>query len=172
MKVLIDLIVLIIIYFWRFYRKWKVKGRDVLLINTTMYIYLSFVLYFTLMPIITSLPFMFNHPYHPMNLEPFSDVINGRGDFFKQVLLNIVMTIPFGFLLPLVKRKNTNLLQIIFYTFLLSLSIEILQPLINGSRSADITDLITNIIGGIVGYIIYLILKSIIVKILKCLKNE
>lgn len=39
MKVLIDLIVLIIIYFWRFYRKWKVKGRDVLLINTTMYIY-------------------------------------------------------------------------------------------------------------------------------------
>lgn len=57
-------------------------------------------------------------------------------------------------------------------TYILSLSIEILQPLINGSRSADITDLITNIIGGIVGYIIYLILKSIIVKILKCLKNE
>lgn len=84
MKVLIDLIVLIIIYFWRFYRKWKVKGRDVLLINTTMYIYLSFVLYFTLMPIITSLPFMFNHPYHPMNLEPFSDVINGRGDFLDK----------------------------------------------------------------------------------------
>lgn len=106
MKVLIDFIVLIIIYFLKFYRKWKVKGRDVLLINTIMYIYLSFVLYFTLMPIITSLPFMFNHPYHLMNLEPFADVIKGRGDFFRQVILNIVMTIPFGFLLPLVKRKT------------------------------------------------------------------
>lgn len=172
MKVLIDFSVLIIIYFWKFYKKWKAKGRDVLLVNTTMYIYLSFVMYFTLMPIITSLPLMFNHPYQPMNLEPFIDVINGRGDFFRQVILNVIMTIPFGFLLPLIKRKNIKLLKVVFYTFLLSLSIEILQPLINGARSADITDLITNVIGGIVGYVIYLILKPITIKILNNLKNR
>ena len=129
-------------------------------------------MYFTLMPIITYLPFMFNHSYHPMNLEPFVDVINGRGDFFKQVILNVIMTIPFGFLLPLIKRKNIKLLKVIFYTFLLSLSIEILQPLINADRSSDITDLITNVIGGIVGYVIYLILKPIIVKILSSLKSR
>lgn len=171
MKELVDFVVLIIIYFLKFYKKWKAKGRDVLLVNTTMYIYLSFVLYFTLMPIMSSLPFIFNHPYDSMNLVPFIDVLNGRGDFIRQVVLNVIMTIPFGFLLPLVK-KNVKLLKIIFYTFLLSLSIELLQPLINGVRSSDITDLITNVVGGIIGYVIYLIFKPLTIRILNYLKNK
>ena len=172
MKVLVDFVVLIIIYFWKFYKKWKEKGRDVLLINTITYIYLSFVLYFTLMPIITSLPFIFNHPYTPMNLVPFIDITFGRGDFVRQVGLNIIMTIPFGFLVPLAKKENTKLLKVILYTFLLSLGIELLQPLINGIRSADITDLITNVIGGIIGYIMYLIFKPLTTKIVNYLKNR
>lgn len=171
MKELVDFVVLIIIYFLVFYKRWQLKGKDRLFVNTIMYIYLSFVLYFTLMPIITSLPFIFNHPYIAMNFVPFIDVINGRGDFFRQVGLNIIMTILFGFLLPLLEEKNDNLLKIIFYTFLLSLGIELLQPLINGSRTADITDLITNVTGGIIGYMIYLILKPLIVKIGNCLKK-
>ena len=172
MKELVDFIFLIIIYFWKFYKKWKEKGRDVLVVNTTMYIYLSFVLYFTLMPIITSLPFIFNHPYTPMNLVPFIDITFGRGDFVRQVGLNIIMTIPFGFLVPLAKKENTKLLKVILYTFLLSLGIELLQPLINGIRSADITDLITNVIGGIIGYIMYLIFKPLTTKIVNYLKNR
>ena len=71
MKIAIDFIILIILYFSIFYKKWKLKGKDILFVNTTMYIYLSFVLYFTLMPIITSIPFIFNHPYQTMNLIPF-----------------------------------------------------------------------------------------------------
>jgi len=172
MKVLVDFVVIIIIYFWKFYKKWKEKGRDVLLINTTMYIYLSFVLFFTLMPIITSLPFIFNHPYDRMNLIPFIDVLYGRGDFLRQVVLNVIMLIPFGFLMPLVKKENDKLLKVVFYTFLLSLGIELLQPLINGFRSADITDLITNVIGGIIGYIIYLIFKPLTSKILNYISHK
>ena len=170
MKKMMDFIVLTIIYFFVFYKKWKAKGKEILFVNTIMYIYLSFVLYFTLMPILTSIPFIFNHPYKTMNLVPFIDVLNGRGDFIRQVGLNIIMTIPFGFLLPLVKQKSVNLLKVAFYTFLLSLCIEILQPLINGCRSSDITDLITNIIGGIIGYIMYLILKPLTNKILNYIK--
>lgn len=117
MKELLDFITLAILYIFIFYKRWKVKGRDVLFINTIMYIYLSFVLYFTLMPIITSLPFIFNHSYVPMNLEPFIDVSDGRGDFIRQVVLNIIMTIPFGFLLPLIKSKKTNLIKLVLYTF-------------------------------------------------------
>ncbi len=172
MKEIIDFIVLIVIYIFIFYKKWKSQGKDVLLVNTIMYIYLSFVLYFTLMPIITSLPFIFNHPYNPMNLVPFIDVTFGRGDFARQVGLNIIMTIPFGFLLPLIKKENTKLLKVVFYTFLLSLSIEILQPLINGFRSSDITDLITNVLGGIIGYIMYLIFNPFTTKILNYIKNR
>lgn len=172
MKELVDFIFLIILYFWKFYKKWKEKGRDVLVVNTTMYIYLSFVLYFTLMPIITSLPFIFNHPYTPMNLVPFIDVLNSRGDFVRQVGLNIIMTIPFGFLVPFIKKENVKLLKIAFYTFLLSLGIELLQPLINGVRSADITDLLTNVMGGIIGYVMYLIFKPLTTKILNYLKID
>ncbi len=171
MKEIVDFIILTIVYIFIFYKKWKAKGKDVLLINTTMYIYLSFVLYFTLMPITTSLPFIFNHPYTPMNLVPFIDVTFGRGDFIRQIILNVIMTIPFGFLFPLIKNKNSKLLKTILYTFLLSLSIEILQPLINGFRSADITDLITNVLGGIIGYIMYLILKPLTIKILDYIKR-
>ena len=158
MKNTVDFIVLAIIYLFIFYRKWKAEGKDILFINTLMYIYLSFVLYFTLMPVITSLPFVFNHSYVPMNLVPFIDVSYGRGDFIRQIVLNVIMTIPFGFLLPLIKSK-TSLIKIMLYTFLLSLGIEILQPLVSDFRSSDITDLITNVFGGVLGYILYFLLS-------------
>ncbi len=171
-KQLVDFIILIILYIFIFYKKWKAKGNDVLFINTIMYIYLSFVLYFTLMPIVTSLPFILNHPYTPMNLIPFVDVISGRGDFIRQIVLNVIMTVPFGFLFPLVKKSKPKLFKTIFYTFLLSFGIEILQPLIDGGRSSDITDLITNVVGGMIGYLIYLIFKPLAFKILDYIKNK
>lgn len=172
MKEIIDFIVLILLYVFILYKKWKVKGKDVLLVNTIMYIYLSFVLYFTLMPIITALPFIFNHPYISMNLVPFIDVLDGRGDFARQVGLNVVMTIPFGFLLPLVKKANIKVSKVVLYTFLLSLFIELLQPLINDSRSSDITDLITNVIGGFIGYLLYLIFKPLTTRVLNYINKN
>jgi len=66
------------ICFLKLYKTWNSKGKDILFVNTLMYVYLSFVLYFTLMPIITSIPFIFNHPYKPMNLIPFIDVSSGK----------------------------------------------------------------------------------------------
>ena len=169
-KDLIDFGVLGILYIFIFFKKWKAKGKDILFINTTMYVYLSFVLYFTLMPIITSIPFIFNHPYKPMNLIPFIDVLSSRGDFIRQVGLNVIMTIPFGFLFPLTKKENQKFLKTVLYCFLLSLIIEILQPFF--SRSSDITDLITNVTGGIIGYIFYLIFKPLTNKILKFIKGK
>lgn len=166
MKEFLDFLVLILIYFLVFYKKWKVRGKSVIFINTIMYIYISFVLFFTLMPILTSLLFIFNHPYKFMNLEPFVDVINGNGDFFRQILLNVIMMIPFGFLLPLVSWRDIKLKKVILYTFLFSLCIELFQPLINGIRSSDITDIITNVVGGIIGYLIYLVFKPFVNKIL------
>ena len=108
MKYLIDFTALAFLYAFVFLKKWKSRGRDVLLVNTLMYIYLSFVLYFTLMPIIVELPFILNHPYTPMNMVPFIDVMMERGDFVKQVVLNVVMTMPFGFLFPLTRKKSAG----------------------------------------------------------------
>ena len=136
--------------------------------NTLMYVYISLVLYVTLMPIIVSLPFIFNHPYMPMNMIPFDDYFSGRGDPVRQILLNIIVTMPFGFLLPMVKKQN--LVSCLFWTFLFSLAIELTQPLMNGFRAADITDLITNTMGGLLGYLLYLIFKPLENKMVDHLK--
>lgn len=172
MKYLIDFAALAFLYVFVFFKKWKSKGKDILLVNTLMYIYLSFVLYFTLMPVIISIPFVLNHPYEPMNLVPFIDVSMGRGDFFRQVILNVIMTVPFGFLFPLTRNRTAKLSETIFFCFLMSLGIEILQPLIDGFRASDITDLITNVIGGILGYGFYVVFKPVTVWILNHLKTN
>ena len=132
-----------------------------------MYIYICFVLYFTLMPIITELPFIFNHPYHSMNMIPFVDVIGSRGDFIRQIVLNVVMMIPFGILYSMIRKDENKLfISTIFSCFLFSLIIELVQPLINGIHTSDITDLITNVFGVIIGYLIYIIFKPPIFKII------
>ncbi|MCR5121568.1 MAG: VanZ family protein [Ruminococcus sp.] len=170
-EILVDVVFLILLYTLFLCKKWKTKGKDVLFVNTLMYIYLSFVLYFTLMPIITSLPFIFNHPYN-MYLVPFDDYINGWGDTVRQIVLNVIMTVPCGFLFPLTqKEQKRTFVRTLLFTFLLSLGIELIQPLIDGSRSCHITDLITNFTGGVIGYFFYIIFKPITSFILNKMKN-
>lgn len=171
MKYFIDFAALALLYARFFYRKWRREGLDVLFVNTLLYVYLSLVLYVTLMPVIASLPFLFNHPYSPMNLIPFVDVLAGRGDFLRQVLLNVIMTMPFGFLFPLAGNRKARFGRTVFFCFLMTLGIELLQPLINGTRSSDITDIITNMTGGILGYGLYLVFRPAAFWILDRLKK-
>ncbi len=172
MKYWIDFTALALLYAFVFFRKWKIKGKDILLVNTLMYLYLSFVLYFTLMPVITAIPFVLNHPYTPMNMVPFIDVLKGRGDFFRQIILNVIMTMPFGFLFPLTQNGTAGFGRTVLSCFLMSLTIEVLQPLLNGFRSSDITDLITNVIGAMLGYVFYIIFKPVTYRILDYLKSK
>ena len=169
-KYFIDFAVLGFLYAFVFFRRWRTQGRDILLVNTLMYAYLSLVLYFTMMPVAASIPFMLDHPYKPMNLVPFIDVSLGRGDFFRQVLLNVIMTLPFGFLFPLTRAKRAKFGATVFFCFLMSLGIELLQPFFD--RSSDITDLITNVTGGVLGYGLYVIFKPVAFWILKRLKTR
>ncbi len=167
-KYFIDFAVLVFLYAFVFFRKWRAQGRDRLLVNTLMYAYLSLVLYFTMMPVVASIPFMLDHSYKPMNMTPFIDVTLGRGDFFRQVLLNIIMTMPFGFLFPLTRDKRAKFGVTVFFCFLMSLGIELLQPFFD--RSSDITDLITNVIGGALGYCLCVVFKPVTFWILARLK--
>lgn len=158
---LVDCIALAALYFLVFLPKWKRKGNGIF-IRTAMYVYISFVLFFTMMPIITSLPFVFNHPY-AYNLIPFDDYANGRGDVVRQIILNVIMTVPFGFLFPFTqKQSRRNLVTTVLASFLLSLLIEILQPVINDYRTFDVTDLITNTVGGLIGYLGFAVSRPII----------
>ena len=169
-KYFIDFAVLVFLYAFVFFRKWRTRGRDSLLVNTLMYAYLSLVLYFTMMPVAASIPFMLDHPYKPMNLVPFIDVSLRRGDFFRQVFLNVIMTLPFGFLFPLTRNKRASFGVTVFFCFLMSLGIELLQPFFD--RSSDITDLITNVTGGALGYGLYVVFKPVSFWVLERLKTR
>lgn len=132
-----------------------------------MYLYLCAVLYVTILPI--DFTFDFKWLYHESvtvdygNIIPFEDLLLHRTGALRGVLLNIVMTIPFGFLLPILSSK-THLIKVLLSTFMLSLGIEIIQLVMTifllNHRAFDVTDLITNTIGGVVGYIVYRLLSS------------
>lgn len=162
---------LALFYIFVLFRKWKRKGKDKLLFNTLMYVYLSFVIYFTLMPVIASIPFALNHPYRFMNLVPFVDLLLGRGDFIRQIVLNVVMTVPFGFLYPMTRNPAAGFGRTALSCFLMSLGIELLQPLLSG-RSGDITDIITNVAGGMAGYALYVVFRPVTSRILRHLRKK
>lgn len=75
-------------------------------------------------------------------------------DLFNQLKANVVMFIPVGFLLPFSLKKPACA---IFYAFLFSLTIEILQ-LIFRKGLCESNDVINNTFGGAIGFIIYLVI--------------
>ncbi len=112
------------------------------------------VLGVTLLPVLANLPKLAGNRYVPMELavpRPAERVRQRRA----AAALNVVMTVPFGFLWPLVRQRR-GLWRTVLAAFLLSLCIELLQPLLTTHRTADITDLIANTFGGLVGYVLFL----------------
>jgi len=159
---LLSIIILIFIYLIIYLLRWKsYKGID-LLIRNLNYIYICLVLFLTILPIDWTLDPKWN--YHSSigfsygNVKPFNDLLLGRSGSIKEIILNIIMTIPFGFLYSII-RKNINVIKVIVSTFLFSLSIELTQLIMTifllNYRSFDVTDLITNTFGGLIGYLIY-----------------
>ena len=136
-----------------------------------MYVYIMMVLFVTLMPF--PIPFINgtnNLFLESINLIPFRDLRLNYGGAIREIILNIIMMIPFGFLHPIIKKKDV--LRVTISTFLFSFAIEILQLMSAwwgglSSRSFDITDLITNTFGGLIGYIIFIVLRPLIQRTIK-----
>lgn len=124
-----------------------------LLVYAVFGIYLAGVLWVTVLPVLALWDGF--HAYTPMNLTPFRDLLAGYGGAVRQLLLNILMTLPFGLLWPVVRRGHAGFLSTVLAAFLLSLSIELVQPLLPTNRTADITDLLCNTLGGALGYCLY-----------------
>lgn len=152
-KILIDLAVLAAVYGIWLLPKWRPLGKRPLLVYTLMYGCLAGIVRFTLMPVLTALPFCLDHPYIPMHMAPFEDVILRHGDYVRQIVLNIALFVPFGVLLPLCR-------SCLLLTLALSVGIEVVQPLLHAFRSSDITDVITNTTGGVLGYALWAIVHA------------
>ena len=126
-KILIDLAVLAAAYGIWLLPKWRPLGRRTLTVYTLMYGCLASIALFTLMPVLAVLPFCFDHPYVPMHMAPFEDVILRHGDYVRQIVLNIALFVPFGVLLPLCRAcrgKRCSFWCCLLLTLALSVGIE------------------------------------------------
>ena len=74
-------------------------------------------------------------------------------------ILNIIMFMPLGFLLPLIWDNFRNAYKVTAVGFFMSLAVEICQLFCH--RATDVNDLITNTTGTIVGYCIWCIFHKI-----------
>lgn len=82
-----------------------------------------------------------------INLIPFSREIDLRG-----YLLNVVMLLPLGFLLPLIWKELGKVPHVFVTGFLFSLLIEVTQML--SPRGTDVDDLILNSLGAVAGFLL------------------
>lgn len=70
------------------------------------------------------------------------------------LILNVAMTIPLGFLLPVLFKKSKRLVFLIASTLLIILPIELLQLLLHRGIF-DIDDIFNNLLGSIIGYSLF-----------------
>lgn len=101
------------------------------------------------------------------NFIPFKEMLRyefGTKLFFKNVVGNMIMFIPFGFFISYF-LKLKKIYSVFILTLLTSITIETTQLLIG--RVFDIDDIFLNIIGGLFGYFIFKIIYKI-----KFLKKE
>lgn len=103
-----------------------------------------------------------------INLIPFHSIMeyisggsaNIRKFAFSNVVGNIVIFIPLGVYLSLLK-KNKRVTTNLLFIFLVSLFVEVIQGLL-GIGAADIDDIILNCLGGLIGILGYKFLLLIL----------
>ena len=141
----------IILYFGALRKSAK---RQILLHITTAFIFCYYLIGILTMTGIGKLK-----AFEPtLVLVPFRDMISGPID----TILNIILFVPLGFFLPLLYKKYGHIGSVALVSFLLSLSIEIIQMF--GRGATDINDLITNTVGACLGFFIYQLLCKFVSK--------
>lgn len=131
------------------------RTRSRRMLAGALYLYLCGVLTLTLLPVIGKLPYVPEHTFSA-NLRPFRDLLHGWGNSVGQIVLNLLLFLLFGILVPLYTGKGFAFTVI--SAAACSAAIELLQPFFD--RTCDITDLITNTLGCACGYLLYLPLRS------------
>ena len=79
----------------------------------------------------------------------------------RQLLINLVMLMPVGFLLPIIINTKHKFLITMALSLLLTVFIETMQ-LITKCGSFEIDDIINNFVGAVIGMLIYMLLNKII----------
>lgn len=109
----------------------------------------AFSLYLAAVASIVGLPYIGHLVFDPnVCLIPFAGFQEGMTERF----LNIILFLPFGFLLPVIWNRFRTLLPTALAGFLFSLVIELSQ--LFTYRATDINDLIGNTLGTVLGFLL------------------
>jgi len=125
----------------------KLTGRKILnLHNGLVFLYASLLLaVFS----VTGLPdIQYIRLNFTWNIVPFVDLFHSPIQYF----LNMILFLPFGFLLPLLWEQYSNIKNILGFGFFLTFFIETAQ--VFTFRTTDIDDLISNVLGILLGFFI------------------
>lgn len=115
---------------------------------------LAFACYLTGVFFVTGIP-TFDSLRIELNFQwiPLIDIVNDPAGYLKNTVLNIILFMPLGFLLPALWKEFRSFKAVFFSGLAVSLMIEILQ--IFTFRLTDIDDLITNTLGTAAGYCLW-----------------
>ena len=109
---------------------------------------------------ITSVPGIYNLEVIPnVNFVPFAYIHS----MYHQYMLNVLLFVPVGFLLPLLWKKFERWHIVLFYGFFFSLSIEMIQ--LFNERVSDVDDLLMNSAGTMIGYVVFLLIRKALPKV-------
>ena len=157
--ILVIIISLRIVYFFTRKKKFQLHKEIIYLISIIYILCLFHVVTFQ------------DTNFGASNYIPFKEIFRysiGSPKFMKNVVGNIMLFIPYGFLASyLLNNKKFSIITIL--TIIVSTTIEVVQYYIG--RVFDIDDIILNLIGGIVGFLIFIGLDAIRNKI-KLFRND
>ena len=97
-----------------------------------------------------------------INLVPFQTISNymrhfSRSYAYTNIIGNVVVFIPFGFLFPIVYPDKQNFFKVLGICFLIVIAIELFQYL-TCLGFCDIDDLLLNLLSCIIGYVLYAVI--------------
>lgn len=100
-------------------------------------------------------------------MEYYGQFYNWKADAILNILGNVLLFMPVGFLLPLVKKPFEKFYGTVLFALAFSLIVETAQYFIG--RGCDIDDLMMNTLGAILGFLIMQIppIKKIVKKLCK-----
>lgn len=119
---------------------------------------LIFTLYITAVYSAVGLPSIAGIHVDPeVHLIPFLDGGSSPLSYLKNMLLNTLLFLPLGFLLPALWEGARSFQRVFLFGVCLSLGIELLQLL--NLRLTDADDLIANTAGALLGYLLFRVLN-------------
>lgn len=151
---------------WLFYRRALKKGTEqkTALLFSVLYILFALTIIGVMMVTLTPRPFMEGRILQIVPFGSILDILFNSVHYTVPIRLigfNIILFIPFGILLALILKSTS---KVILKTTLLgmafSITIEILQFLLNSGRTSNIDDVILNTSGAFIGAVIGFIIRN------------